>query len=113
MQERPLPIAQGRIGTSSCSLDIFTNVYSTARLASRNNLFQWVGPISRGYWSAFALDGFNEKFTKADDLKTFRIGVVRNARADYLRGRSLPLLLESDRDRDNPAKLTELPRSNQ
>lgn len=83
-----------------------TCVYSTARLASRNNLFQWVGPISRGYWSAFALDGFNEKFTKVDDLKAFRIGIVRDARAEYLRQRGFTLLLENDRDRENPARLT-------
>jgi len=81
-------------------------VYSTARLASRNNLFQWVGPISRGYWSAFALEDFNEKLTKVDDLKAFRIGIVGDARAQYLRERGFTLLLENDRDRDNPAKLT-------
>ena len=81
-------------------------VYSTARLNSRNNLFQWIGPIARGYWSAFALDGFNEKITKVDDLKAFRIGIVRDARADYLRERNFTKLLEVDRDRDNPAKLT-------
>jgi len=81
-------------------------VYSTARLGSRNNLFQWVGPISRGYWSAFALDGFNEKLTKVDDLKAFRIGIVNDARATYLRERGFTLLVENNRDRDSPAKLT-------
>ena len=83
-----------------------TCVYSTVRLASRNNQFQWVGPIIRGYWSAFALEGFEGKIAKVDELKALRAGVVRDARAEQLRNMGFSKLLESDRDVDIPAKLS-------
>lgn len=83
-----------------------TCVYSTVRLASRNNLFQWVGPIIRGYWSAFALEGFEGKIAKVDELKALRAGVVRDARAEQLRSMGFTRLLESDRDTDIPGKLS-------
>ena len=81
-------------------------VYSTARLTTRNNLFQWVGPITRGVWSAFVLDNFSDKIARVDDLKQYRIGVTRDARAEGLRQRGFTRLLEAERDRDIPAKLT-------
>ena len=64
-------------------------VFSTARLPARNSMFQWIGPISRGYWSAFALEGFQEKIGNFDDLKKYRIGVVSDARARYLQQRGV------------------------
>lgn len=82
-----------------------TCVFSTVRLASRNNQFQWVGPIVRGYWSAFALEGFPDKIAKVDELKALRAGVVRDARAEQLRGMGFTRLFESDRDADIPVKL--------
>ncbi|MBS0338624.1 MAG: transporter substrate-binding domain-containing protein [Proteobacteria bacterium] len=81
-------------------------VFSTARLPARNAMFQWVGPISRGYWSAFALDGFADYVPKVDDLKKYRVGVVSDARARYLRQRGFTKLVESERDSDLPARLT-------
>jgi ABC-type amino acid transport substrate-binding protein len=69
-------------------------------------MFQWVGPISRGYWSAFALDGFADYVPKVDDLKKYRIGVVGDARARYLRQRGFANLVEVEKDLDNPPKLT-------
>ena len=81
-------------------------VFSTARLPARNSMFQWVGPISRGYWSAFALDGFADYVPKVDDLKKYRIGVVGDARARYLRQRGFANLVEVERDTENPPKLT-------
>ena len=80
--------------------------FSTARLPARNSMFQWVGPISRGYWSAFALDGFADYVPKVDDLKKYRIGVVGDARARYLRQRGFTNLVEVEKDTENPAKLT-------
>lgn len=80
--------------------------FSTARLPARNALFQWVGPISRGYWSAFALEGFADYVRTADDLKKYRIGVVRDARARYLEQRGFSHLVEAEKDTDNPGKLT-------
>ncbi len=81
-------------------------VFSTARLPVRNSMFQWVGPITRGYWSAFALDGFADYVPKVDDLKKYRIGVVGDARARYLRQRGFVNLAEVEIDADNPPKLT-------
>lgn len=81
-------------------------VFSTARLASRNNQFQWIGSIARGYWSAFALEGFTPRLARVADLKGYRVGVVRDARAEYLRQEGYTKVIEIDRDRDIPAKLT-------
>lgn len=80
--------------------------FSTARLPARNSMFQWVGPIARGYWSAFALEGFADYVPRVDDLKKYRIGVVSDARARYLRQRGFLNLVEVEKDADNPAKLT-------
>jgi len=80
--------------------------FSTARLPARNSMFKWIGPISRGYWSAFALEGFDGYLPKVDDLKKYRIGVVSDARARYLRQRGFTKLVEVDKDTDNPGKLT-------
>lgn len=80
--------------------------FSTARLPVRNSMFQWVGPISRGYWSAFALEGFDDYVPRVDDLKKYRIGVVGDARARYLRQRGFTKLAEVELDTDNPGKLT-------
>lgn len=83
-----------------------TCAFSTARLPARNGMFQWVGPIARGYWSAFALEGFADYVPKVDDLKKYRIGVVSDARARYLRDRGFATLVEADRDTDLPRRLT-------
>lgn len=91
---------------SRAQLEPDTCVYSTARLTSRNNAFQWVGPLVRGYWSAFALEGFAERIARVDDLKALRVGVVRDARAEQLRSQGFTRLLELDRDLDLPAKLS-------
>lgn len=80
--------------------------FSTARLPARNTMFQWIGPISRGYWSAFGLDGFADYVPRVDDLKKYRIGVVGDARARYLRQRGFNNLVEVEKDADNPIKLT-------
>ena len=69
-------------------------------------MFQWVGPISRGYWSAFALEGFDDYVPRVDDLKKYRIGVVGDARARYLRQRGFTKLVEVELDTDNPGRLT-------
>lgn len=83
-----------------------TCAFSTARLPARNAMFQWVGPISRGYWSAFALEGFADYVPKVDDLRKYRVGVVSDARARYLRQRGFTNLVETERDSDLPARLT-------
>jgi polar amino acid transport system substrate-binding protein len=80
--------------------------FSTARLPARNAMFQWVGPISRGYWSAFALEAFSDYVPRVDDLKKYRVGVVNDARARYLRQRGFANLVELERDADLPGRLT-------
>ncbi len=80
--------------------------FSTARLPSRNAMFQWVGTISRGYWSAFALEAFADYVPRVDDLKKYRVGVVNDARARYLRDRGFVNLVEVERDGDLPGRLT-------
>ncbi len=86
--------------------DPATCVYATARLPERYNLFQWIGPIARGVYSAFALEGFKDKIGSAGDLFKYRIGVARDARAQYLRRRGFTNLVEVDKDGDIPAMLT-------
>ena len=83
-----------------------TCVFSTARLPARERMFQWVGPIASSSYSAFALEGFRRKITHADDLMLYRVGVVRDARAEYLKGRGFLNLVEMERDQDIPARLT-------
>jgi polar amino acid transport system substrate-binding protein len=80
--------------------------FSTARLPARSALFKWIGPITRGYWSAFALEGFEGYLPNVDHLKAYRIGVVADARARYLRQRGFTKLVEVEKDIQNPGKLT-------
>ncbi|MDB5811411.1 MAG: amino acid transporter substrate-binding protein family [Betaproteobacteria bacterium] len=81
-------------------------VYATARLPERYRLFQWVGPIARGVYSAFALTGFKDKVGSAGDLFKYRVGVAQDARGQYLRRRGFINLVEVERDADIPAMLT-------
>jgi len=90
---------------SRARVEAVTCVYSTVRNAERNNQFRWVGPIARGYWSAFALEGF-PRLKHADDLKKYRIGVTRDARAAYLRQRGYNRLIEVDDNSSVPRRLT-------
>src|SRR4051812_25803742 len=81
-------------------------LFSTARQPARNALFKWLGPISRGYWSAFSLEEFADYVPTVDSLKKYRVGVVSDARAQYLRQRGFTNLVESDKDSDLPKRLT-------
>lgn len=91
---------------SRAQTDADTCVYSTARTAAQAQFFQWIGPISRGSLSAFALADFPGRVLHFDDLANYRIGVVGDDRADYLRGRGLTALVETDYDFDVLARLT-------
>jgi polar amino acid transport system substrate-binding protein len=90
---------RARDGTDAC-------VYSTVRNAPRFELFQWVGPIARGEYSAFALERFSEKARRVDDLKQFRIGVANDARADYLRARGFQKVYTFDDNGEIPKHLS-------
>ena len=86
--------------------DPATCVYSTARPPERYKLFQWIGPIARGYYSVFALEGFKAKIGSVGELHKYRVGVARDARGQYLRARGFTNLVEFDKDGDIPAALT-------
>ncbi|MCX7151709.1 MAG: transporter substrate-binding domain-containing protein [Proteobacteria bacterium] len=81
-------------------------IYSTVRRPERFKLFQWVGPIGRGRYTAFGLEGFSQTVSRVDDLKAFRVGVVDDARAAYLRQRGFPNLVVAREDALLPGKLT-------
>jgi polar amino acid transport system substrate-binding protein len=87
-----------------------TCLYSTARNPERNKLFQWVGPINRGVYSLFGRAAFADQPQRVDDLKQYRIGVVNDARAAYLRQRGFEKLVESERDEDIPGRLVASPK---
>ena len=83
-----------------------TCVYSVVRNPEREKLFQWIGPIARGEWSLFAREGFPSDLKKLDQLMKFRIGVVNDARAVYLRSRGFKNLIVAERNLDLAAMLT-------
>lgn len=91
--------ARARDGADAC-------VFSTVRTSERYELFQWVGPLTRSFWSAFALPDFRGRIATAGDLKKYRIGVVNDARADHLRKSGFPSIATFEADRDIPARLT-------
>jgi polar amino acid transport system substrate-binding protein len=85
-------------------------LYSTARTPERFKLFQWVGPINRGVYSLFGRAGFADQPKRVDDLKQYRIGVVNDARAAYLRQRGFDRLVALDRDEDILSMLVSNPK---
>ena len=81
-------------------------LYSTARLENRENLFQWVGPIAFNRWGVYGRADFAGAIRSLDDLKPHRIGAVTfDAKADYLKSKSIVNLLLVDEDRENPPRL--------
>jgi polar amino acid transport system substrate-binding protein len=84
-----------------------TCLYSTARLANRENAFKWVGPIAVNKWGLFALGGFKQQIKSLNDAKPFRIGgVARDAKTEFLRQWGVTNIVEVENDRLNPGKLT-------
>jgi polar amino acid transport system substrate-binding protein len=75
-------------------------LFSTARTPERYKLFQWAGPINRGVYSLFGRAAFADQPKRVDDLKQYRIGVVNDARAAYLRQRGFERLVALERDAD-------------
>ena len=83
-----------------------TCVYSTVRNPEREKLFQWVGPVVRGEWSLYGREGFPADLKKLDQLMKFRVAVVNDARAPYLRSRGFKNLIVAERNIDLVAMLT-------
>lgn len=74
-----------------------TVVFSTARTADRENLFQWAGPIARLQYVVLV---DRDRATAGGDLARYRIATVRNdTAATYLRDAGVPddsVLYETD-----------------
>lgn len=84
-------------------------LFSTVRSPARFKSFQWVGPINRGVYSLFGRASFADQPKRVDDLKQYRIGVVNDARAAYLRQRGFERLVALERDEDLAAMLVSNP----
>lgn len=84
-------------------------LFSTVRSPARFKLFQWVGPINRGVYSLYGRSTFADLPKRVDDLKPYRIGVVNDARAAYLRRRGFERLVALDRDEDLASMLVSNP----
>lgn len=82
-----------------------TCVYSTVRNAEREKQFLWLGPIARGEWSLFAREGFPPDVKQLEALKKYRIGVVNDARAGYLKSRGFDNLVVADQSKELPGQL--------
>jgi len=84
-----------------------TCLYSTARLANRENIFKWVGPIAVNKWGLFALEGFKPQIKTLTDARPYRIGsVARDAKTEFLKQEGITNIVEEKDDKLNPAKLT-------
>ncbi len=81
-------------------------IYAVARLENRENLFQWVGPIAFNRWAVYGRNDFAGTIRSVDDLKPHRLGAVTfDAKADYLKSKSVVNLLLVADDRENPPRL--------
>jgi len=86
-------------------------VFSTVRTPERFAQFEWIGPIARGFWSAFSLPDAPVRISKLDELSAYRVGVVNDARAAYMKQRGIGRVVLFDRDADIPSRLTTDPKA--
>jgi polar amino acid transport system substrate-binding protein len=92
-------------GTAQTEKD--TCIYSTARLANRENIFKWIGPIATNQWSLYAKSGFPGKITSLKDARPYRVGgLTRDAKTEFLKQSGVTNIVEVDKDGENPPKLT-------
>lgn len=90
----------------SAQTDRDTCLYSTARLANRENLFQWVGEIGVNKWAVFGRADFAKPVKALSDLRLLRIGgVADDAKLEFLRSSAITNIREVLRDDQNPARL--------
>lgn len=62
-----------------------TCVYSTVRMASREKIFKWVGPILTVHWILYARSDSTISAQRLDDVKPYTIGhYINDAKGDYL-----------------------------
>lgn len=62
-----------------------TCVYSTTRVAERENLFKWVGPTHENDWTLFGRADRNYRLKTIEDARRYRIGAyIGDVRSDAL-----------------------------
>jgi polar amino acid transport system substrate-binding protein len=70
--------------------DADTCVFPVARLAQRESLFQWVGPLSRNTWVLYARKDFRGTLGRLDDAKKYKVGgLVQDGPSVYLQSKGV------------------------
>jgi polar amino acid transport system substrate-binding protein len=83
-----------------------TCIFGTARMANRENIFKWYGPIAKNTWALYSLPTFDKKIAKPGDARLYKVGGVKNdAKVDFLRSQGVSSIRESDTDAENPPRL--------
>jgi polar amino acid transport system substrate-binding protein len=83
-----------------------TCLFATARLDSREKLFQWVGPLANNVWGIYGRGDFAASVRIMQDLKKYRIGgVVNDAKVEYLKESGVTNIKQALEDRMNPPRL--------
>jgi polar amino acid transport system substrate-binding protein len=80
-----------------------TALFSTTRLAQRESLFKWVGPLYSQQWGFYARKGRRLKITSLEDArKISRIGTYRNdAKEQFLKSLGFSNLVSSNKNVSN------------
>jgi len=83
-----------------------TCLFATARLDSREKLFNWVGPLANNLWAVYGRGNFAGSVRVLTDLKPYRIGgVVNDAKVEYLKENGVTNIKQALDDRMNPPRL--------
>lgn len=80
-----------------------TALFSTTRLAQRESLFKWAGPLYSQHWGFYAKKGRNLRITSLEDAqKINRIGTYRNdAKEQFLKSLGFDNLVSSNKNVSN------------
>jgi len=83
-----------------------TCLYSTARLAERERLFRWIGPITTNKWVLVAKSDFSATINNDADARKYKIGAIKtDAKAEFLRAKAITNISYSDSEVEIPPKL--------
>jgi polar amino acid transport system substrate-binding protein len=83
-----------------------TCLYSTARLAERERLFRWIGPITNTKWVLVAKSDFSAAINNDADARKYKIGAIKtDAKAEFLRAKAITNISYSDTEIEIPPKL--------
>ena len=83
-----------------------TCLYSTARLAERERLFRWIGPITNNKWVLVAKSDFSASINNDADARKYKIGAIKtDAKAEFLRAKAITNISYSDNEVEIPPKL--------